>query len=85
MIFRRQKLTDEREGKGIVMISSGLLEIFGVMDRSPFLLGGNLAAVHSSVDTMPAEVLNPAAGLASFTKEDASGIGKILNKRKEQP
>ncbi len=52
-----------REGRGIIMISSELPEIFGLADRILVLHEGRLAATLATAMTGPEEVLNYAAGI----------------------
>jgi ribose transport system ATP-binding protein len=56
-----------QEGKGIIMISSDLPELFGLADRLLVLHEGRLAATLTTAETTPDEVLNYAAGLGTFT------------------
>jgi ribose transport system ATP-binding protein len=56
-----------QEGKGIIMISSDLPELFGLTDRLLVLHEGRLAATLITAETTPDEVLNYAAGLGTFT------------------
>ena len=72
-------MTDAREGRDIVMISTNL------PDRLLVLQVGSLAATLSSVETVPDEALSYTAGLGATTKDDVSMSGQKLNKRKEQP
>jgi ribose transport system ATP-binding protein len=53
-----------REGRGIIMISSELPEIFGLADRILVLHEGSLAATLNAAQTTPEDVLNYAAGVA---------------------
>jgi len=60
-----------REGKGIILISSDLPEILGLTDRLLVLHEGKLAATLTTTETTPREVLNYAAGLATYNKGTA--------------
>lgn len=55
-----------REGRGIIMISSELPEIFGLADRILVLHEGSLAATLTTTKTTPEEVLNYAAGIETI-------------------
>jgi ABC-type sugar transport system ATPase subunit len=70
-----------REGRGIIMVSSDLPEIFGLPDRLLVLHEGSLAATLTSAETTPDEVLNYAAGLGTSIKGDAPVSGQKLNIR----
>ena len=85
MTFPRQQLTDVREGRGIIMVSFDLPEIFGLTDRLLVLHEGSLAVTLTSAETTPDEVLNYAAGLGTSIKADAPASGQKLNIRKVQP
>jgi ribose transport system ATP-binding protein len=67
-----------REGRGIIMISSELPEIFGLTDRLLVLHEGSLAATLTTAQTTPEAVLNYAAGIAK-------SINNKLNISKQQP
>jgi ribose transport system ATP-binding protein len=69
-------LTDVREGRGIIMISSDLPEILDLTDRLLVLHKGNLAATLTTAETTPDEVLNYAAGLGTSIKGDAPRPGQ---------
>jgi ABC-type sugar transport system ATPase subunit len=58
-------LTDAREGRGIIMISSDLPEIFASTDRLLVLHEGRLTATLTTAETTPEEVLSYAAGLGT--------------------
>jgi ABC-type sugar transport system ATPase subunit len=62
-------LTDAREGRDIVMISTNL------PDRLLVLQEGSLAATLTSAETTPDEVLSYTAGLGTPTKEDVPVSG----------
>jgi ABC-type sugar transport system ATPase subunit len=78
-------LTDAREGRGIIMISSDLPEILGLTDRLLVLHEGRLAATLTTAETTPKEVLNCAAGLAAFVKGGACMSDQKLTQAREQP
>jgi ribose transport system ATP-binding protein len=59
------------EGRGIIMISSDLPEIFGVTDRILVIHEGRLAATLTTAETTPEEVLRYAAGVAATIQEEA--------------
>jgi ribose transport system ATP-binding protein len=59
-----------REGRGIIMISSELPEIFGMTDRLLVLHEGSLAATLTTTQTTPEEILNYASGIAMSTKSN---------------
>jgi ABC-type sugar transport system ATPase subunit len=69
-------LTDVREGRGIIMVSSDLPEIFGSTDRLLVLHEGSLAVTLTSAETTPDEVLNYAAGLGTSINGDAPMSGQ---------
>lgn len=52
------------EGRGVIMISSDLPEIFGLTDRVLVLHEGRLAATLTTAQTTQEEILNYAAGVA---------------------
>jgi ribose transport system ATP-binding protein len=56
------------EGRGIIMISSDLPEIFASTDRLLVLHEGRLMATLTTAETTPEEVLGYAAGLGSSTE-----------------
>lgn len=77
-------MTDAHEGRGIIMISSDLPEIFASTDRLLVLHEGKLAATLTAAETTPKEILNYAAGLATSSKGAARMADQKLTRMKEQ-
>ncbi|HVM70597.1 MAG TPA: sugar ABC transporter ATP-binding protein [Anaerolineales bacterium] len=73
-----------REGRGVIMISSDLPEIFGLTDRILVLHEGSLAATLTTAKTTPREVLNFAAGLANTDKGEKNMPDQNLTQKREQ-
>jgi ribose transport system ATP-binding protein len=78
-------LTDAREGRGIIMISSDLPEILGLTDRLLVFHEVSLAATLTTAETTPKDVLNYAAGLGTSIKGDARMSDQKLIQTREQP